>query len=90
MNLQQTIQQAKALGYSSVQTAAGAIPLDEWTPYGKTEHPHISFNISGNTVTETPIDPPYQGMACGIWELGTAYTRTHSNLATSLMTFSRT
>lgn len=52
----QVVAKAKKAGFTDVKTLAGAVSLDDWKPYGKTEHKTIGFYIDGSQIKERPLN----------------------------------
>lgn len=72
----EVVAQAKALGYTQVETTAGWIDLDEWIPYGKRENHYVYFQFQergpGGTairerVSHMALEDLPQGFVTGIW-----------------------
>ena len=66
------VQQAKAAGFTEVQTAAGWTPLDQWTPYSRQPDntKSVSFYIDGNQIREhTLSNLSLHHYVTGVWPL---------------------
>jgi hypothetical protein len=52
----QVVAEAKKAGFTGIKTLAGEVSLDDWKPYGKTEHKTIGFYIDGSQIKERPLN----------------------------------
>jgi hypothetical protein len=69
------VAQIKAAGFTHVVTGGGAIPLEEWRPYGKAPEDvkTIRFRLEGDTIREEPVDAARATVGgvlmTGLWRL---------------------
>ena len=65
--------EAEDRGFNHVLTAAGAVPVALWHPYGcfadgQPEHKHLQLNwITINQAADTPPEQVWPGTPYGIW-----------------------
>jgi hypothetical protein len=82
MTRNEVVKAAKAAGYTKIETAHIAIPIDEWTPYGATEDDErtvyggsaapivFTFIDDGQPRIEDSIPAGLPRRIAGVWRLG--------------------
>jgi hypothetical protein len=82
MTRNQVVKAAKAAGYTKIETAHIAIPIDEWAPYGATADDErtvygggvapivFTFIDDASPRIEDSIPAGVPGRIAGVWRLG--------------------
>ena len=71
MTRNEIVNTVKDAGYTHVLTAGGKVALDDWTPYGMTEHKAIAFTWYGDDrIREIALAGGHpSGFVTGVWTL---------------------